>query len=41
MEQLAESAVEKSTRASILEKLKAPSVHGAGNKKKTHELEER
>ena len=39
MEQAAENVVAK--RTSVLEKLKAPSVHGAGEKKKSHEQEAR
>ena len=39
MEQAAENVVAK--RPSVLDKLKAPSVHGAGEKKKTHEQEAR
>ena len=39
MEQAAENVVAK--RPSVLDKLKAPSVHGAGEKKKSHEQEAR
>ena len=39
MEQAAENVVAK--RPSVLGKLKAPSVHGAGEKKKSHEQEAR
>ena len=39
MEQAAENVVAK--RPSVLGKLKAPSVHGAGDRKKSHEQEAR
>lgn len=39
MEQAAENVVAK--RPSVLGKLKVPSVHGAGEKKKSHEQEAR
>ena len=41
MEQATENVVAKRPRTSVLEKLKAPSVHGAGEKKKSHEQEAR
>lgn len=39
MEQAAENVVAK--RPSVLDKLKVPSVHGAGDRKKSHEQEAR
>ena len=41
MERAAETGAAKAARTSVLEKLKAPSVHGAGEKKKSHEQEAR
>ena len=41
MERAAETGAAKAARTSVLEKLKAPSVHGAGEKKKYHEQEAR
>lgn len=40
-ERTAETGAAKAARTSVLEKLKAPSVHGAGEKKKSHEQEAR
>ena len=41
MERAVETGAAKAARTSVLEKLKAPSVHGAGEKKKSHEQEAR
>lgn len=39
IERLPDDAVAKSVRPSVLEKLKAPCVHGSGDKRKSHEKE--